>query len=88
MRTDRAVTRMTGDQVVMRLIVDRQTPVKTLPSLAVGKNVNVIKTLNACLPALLIPQNNMGKKTTGFVTNISVSTSKLPDKNNNVMTSV
>ena len=27
---------MTSDKVAMRLIVDRQTPVKTLPSLAVG----------------------------------------------------
>ena len=38
MRTDRAVTTMSSDRVAMRLIVDRQTPVKTLPSLAVGKN--------------------------------------------------
>ena len=35
-RTDRAVTRMTSDWAAMRLIVDRQTTVKTLPSLAVG----------------------------------------------------
>ena len=32
MRTDRAVTGPSSDRVVMRLIVDRQTPVKTLPS--------------------------------------------------------
>ena len=38
MRTDRAVTRMSSESVAMRLIVNRQTPVKTLPSLAVGKN--------------------------------------------------
>ena len=37
MRTDRAVKRMSSDQVAKRPIVDRQTPVKTLPSLAVGK---------------------------------------------------
>ena len=34
MYTDRAVTRMSSDGATMRLIVDRQTPVKTLPSLA------------------------------------------------------
>ena len=38
MRTDRAVTRMSSDRVAMRPIVDRQAPVKTLPSFAVGKN--------------------------------------------------
>ena len=38
MRTDRAVTRMTSDRVAIRPIVDRQTPVKTLPSLAVGND--------------------------------------------------
>ena len=36
MRTDRAVTRPSSEPVSMRPIVDRQTPVKTLPSLAVG----------------------------------------------------
>ena len=36
-RTDRAITRMTSDRVAKRPIVDRQTRVKTLPSLAVGK---------------------------------------------------
>ena len=36
MRTDRAVTRMSSDRVATRPIVDGQTPVKTLPSLAVG----------------------------------------------------
>ena len=36
MRTDRAVTRPSSEPVGMRPIVDRQTPVKTLPSLAVG----------------------------------------------------
>ena len=38
MCTDRAITRMSSDRVAMRPIVDRQTPVKTLPSLAVGNN--------------------------------------------------
>ena len=37
MRTDRAITRLSSDRVAMRPIVERQTPVKTLPSLAVGK---------------------------------------------------
>ena len=32
MRTDRAVTRSSSEQVAMRPIVDRQTSVKTLPS--------------------------------------------------------
>ena len=36
MRTDRAVTRPSSEPVFMRPIVDRQTPVKTLPSLAVS----------------------------------------------------
>ena len=36
MRTDHAVTRRSSDRVAMRSIVDIQTPVKTLPSLAVG----------------------------------------------------
>ena len=38
MRINRVVTRVSSDQVAMRPIVDRQTPVKTLPFLAVGKN--------------------------------------------------
>ena len=38
MRTDRPVTRPNSERVAMRSIVDRQTPVKTLPSLSVGKN--------------------------------------------------
>ena len=38
MRTDRAATRMTSDRVAMRLIVDRRTHVKTLPSLVVSNN--------------------------------------------------
>ena len=38
MRTDRTVTRPSSELVSMRPIVDRQTPVKTLPSLAVGNN--------------------------------------------------
>ena len=40
MRTDRTVTRPSSEPVSMRLIVDRQTPVKTLPPLAVGKNTS------------------------------------------------
>ena len=40
MRTDRAVTRPCSEPVSVRLIVDRQTPVKTLPPLAVGKNTS------------------------------------------------
>ena len=39
MRTDRAVTRTSSERVAMRQIVDRQTPVKTLPSLAVGNKL-------------------------------------------------
>ena len=38
MQTDQDVTRPTSEPVSMRPIVDRQTPVKTLPSLAVGNN--------------------------------------------------
>ena len=38
MRTDRAVRRPSSEPVAVTPIVDRQTPVKTLPSLAVGKN--------------------------------------------------
>ena len=38
MRTDRSVTRPSSEPVGMRPIVDRQTPVKILPSLAVSKN--------------------------------------------------
>ena len=41
MRTDRAATRMTSDRVAMWPIVDRQTTVKTLPSLAVSKYVRI-----------------------------------------------
>ena len=40
MLTDRAITRPSREPVGKRPIVDRQTPVKTLPSLAVGKIVN------------------------------------------------
>ena len=36
MHTDHAVTRPSSEPVAMRPIVDRQTPVKTLPFLAVG----------------------------------------------------
>ena len=41
MRTDRAVTKMSGDRVAMRPIVRRMTHthVKTLPSLAVGNGM-------------------------------------------------
>ena len=38
MRTNRTITRPSSEPVSMRPIVDRQTPVKTLPSLAVGNN--------------------------------------------------
>ena len=38
MRTDHSVTRPSGESVSMRPTVDRQTPVKTLPCLVVGKN--------------------------------------------------
>ena len=41
MRADRAAIRMSSDQLAMRSIVDRQTPVKTLPSLAVGKHGSI-----------------------------------------------
>ena len=40
MRTDRAVGRSSSGPVGVRPIVDRQTPVKTLPSIALGKNIN------------------------------------------------
>ena len=40
MRTDRAVTRLSSEPVSIRPIVDRQTPVKTFPSLAVSNNWN------------------------------------------------
>ena len=36
MSADRAIRRPTSEQVAVRPIVDIQTPVKTLPSLAVG----------------------------------------------------
>ena len=39
MRTDRVVTRPSSEPVAMRPIVDKQKPVKTLPSLVVGKDV-------------------------------------------------
>ena len=42
MCTDRAVTRMSSGRVALRRTVDRQTPVKTLPSLAVGNERNCI----------------------------------------------
>ena len=38
MCTDRAVARPSSERVAVTQIEDRQTPVKTLPSLAVGKN--------------------------------------------------
>ena len=38
MRTDRAVTRSSSERVATCPIVDGQTPVKRLPSLAVGIN--------------------------------------------------
>ena len=41
MRTNRAITRPSREPVSMRLIVDRQTTVKTLPFLAVGKYVTL-----------------------------------------------
>ena len=39
MHTNRAITRPSSESVSMRPIGDRQTPVKTLPSLAVGNNL-------------------------------------------------
>ena len=42
MLTDRAVKRLSSERVAMRPIMDRQTPVKTLPSLAVGNNKCVV----------------------------------------------
>ena len=41
MPTNRAITRPSSEPVSMRPIVDRQTPVKTLPSLVVGNKPNV-----------------------------------------------
>ena len=46
MLTDRAVTRPSSEPVAMRPIVDRQTPVKTLPSLVVGNNNKIKFTAN------------------------------------------
>ena len=40
MRTDRTVTRPSSEPVFMRPIVDRQTPVRRLPSLTVGNKRN------------------------------------------------
>ena len=45
MRTDHAITRPSNEPVFMRTIVDRQTPVKTLPCLAVGKYATLVNTL-------------------------------------------
>ena len=39
MRTDRAVTGPSSEPVAIRLIVDRQTPVKTLSTLVVGNKI-------------------------------------------------
>ena len=59
MLTDHAVTRLSSEPVYMKPIVDRQRPVKTLPSLAVGKNNNnihshlaIISTTNNYQPIL------------------------------------
>ena len=43
MHTDHAVPRLSSELVAMRPTVDRQTPVKTLPSLAVGKHMDPIQ---------------------------------------------
>ena len=63
MRTDRAATRPNHDPVAMGPIVDRQTTVKTLPSLAVGKNGKTIGnrndmlaiSLQECIPVGCVP---------------------------------
>ena len=44
MRTDPAATSMSSDRVAIRPIVDRQTPVRTLPSLAVGRKKLLVVT--------------------------------------------
>ena len=49
MRTDRAVTRPSSERVAMRPKVDRQTPVKTLPNLAVGNKSRHIMTSSQSL---------------------------------------
>ena len=59
MHTDRAVRRPSGEPVAMRLIVNRQTPVKTLPSLVVG---NYIKwkegtLLSSCKKSTILTRN-------------------------------
>ena len=46
MRTDRAITRISGERVPMGSIVNRMTRMKTFPSLVVGNNSKEPKMLN------------------------------------------
>ena len=69
MHTDRAVTRPSSEPVSMRPIVDRQTPVKTLPSLAVGKKlkhansiITIILTQKKKIDLLFIHAIDSGQK--------------------------
>ena len=48
MRTDRVVTRPSSEPVSITPIVDKQTRVKTLPSLAVGKYISVDPGFSLC----------------------------------------
>ena len=63
MRTDRSVTRMSSDQVAP--IKNRQTPVKTLPSLAVG---NYLKMRPRIAGGFVVPR--IGKA--GFLHQVKV----------------
>ena len=68
-RTDRAVTRPCSEPACMRPIVDRQTPVKTLPSLAVG-NIqcdngaysSTVKKNSNCIDSHGVPLQGIQKK--------------------------
>ena len=58
MRTDHTVTRPSSEPVFMRSIVDRQTPVKTLPSLAVGNQgpqPNLLHRITPHFGEILVP---------------------------------
>ena len=58
MRTDHTVTRPSSEPVFMRSIVDRQTPVKTLPSLAVGNQgpqPNLLHRITPHFGKILVP---------------------------------
>ena len=69
MHTDCAVTMPRCERLGMRPIVDRQTPVKTLPSLAVGKKlkhansiITIILTQKKKIDLLFIHAIDSGQK--------------------------